>query len=307
MIMEPTLRQLEYLVAVADTGTFIAAAQRMNVSQPALSSQIAEAEQRLGVTVFERSRSGATITPEGEALIEAARRVLDANRELMRLAAERDGDIVGELTIGVIPTIAPYLLPAIVREVRRRYPSAELYLRELQTIPLVESIKRGEVDFGILAAPVPQLDGSLDVSELGVDPFVLALPEGADPSIDRDQIHDLTDLADLPILLLEDGHCLREHAASACSVLGVDNFGSVQASGLSSLCQMVAAGMGATLLPRSAIEVEARPGSGLALQEIGDPAPFRTIVMAWRPGAARREHYRVLACAFEPVVDAVGG
>lgn len=301
--MEPTLRQLEYLVAVADSGTFVAAAERLKVSQPALSAQVAEAEHRLGVTVFERSRLGATPTPEGAALLDQARRVLDGVRELMRLAAERDGDLIGSLTVGVIPTIAPYLLPRIVREVRRRYPSAELFLREERTADLVESIRRGDVDFGVLAAPVPELDGSLEVAELGNDPFVLAVPEGAEVgkgTLAPDRVANA--LADLPMLLLEEGHCLREHAAGACTTIGVDKFGKVQGTGLSSLCQMVAAGMGATLLPVSAIEVEARPGSGLRLQRLGDPEPSRTIVMAWRPGAARRRHYDIIADALSGVI-----
>jgi DNA-binding transcriptional LysR family regulator len=154
----PTLRQLEYLVAVAEQGTFGAAAEAVHVSQPAMSAQIAELEQKLGVTLFERDRRGARVTPEGEAIVTAARRVLAEAGELVRLASDRRGDLVGQLTLGVIPTMAPYLLPTVVREIRRRYPATELRLRELRTAELVAALLDGTLDLGLLAAPVPELD-----------------------------------------------------------------------------------------------------------------------------------------------------
>jgi LysR family hydrogen peroxide-inducible transcriptional activator len=299
----PTLRQLEYVVAIADRGTFGAAAESVHVSQPALSAQIAELEHRLGVTLFERDRRGARITPEGEPVVAAARRVLDEARHLVELAAERHGDIVGELRVGVIPTMAPYLLPTVVREVRRRYPEAELVLREERTAQLVEALHAGELDLGLLAAPVPELDGSLAVAELARDPFVLALPDDH-PFAGRARLPQSA-LGGLPMLLLEDGHCLRSHAADACLTIGAGTLGSVQATGLPSLVQMVAAGMGATLLPASAIDVEARPGSGVTVRPLRKPEPFRTVVLAWRPRSARAEHFETLAEALRrPVADA---
>lgn len=297
----PTLRQLEYFVAIAEEGSFGAAAERVGVSQPALSAQIAELEQRLGVTLFERGRRGAKVTPEAVALLVAARRVLGEVDQLVQLADDRRGDVAGELRVGVIPTIAPYLLPVVVREVKRRYPGAALVLRELRTAELVAALRDGSVDLALLAAPVPELDASIDVVELAREPFVLALPEGH-PFAGSARLP-RSAMAGLPMLLLEDGHCLRAHAEQACAIVGASTIGSIHATGLSSLCQMVAAGMGATLLPASAIGVEARPGAGLTVRPLREPVPYRTIVLGWRRNAPRAEHYVRLG---EGLVASVG-
>jgi LysR family hydrogen peroxide-inducible transcriptional activator len=294
-MLSPTLRQLEYVIAVADHGTFGAAAQAVHVSQPAMSAQIAELEQRLGLTLFERDRRGARVTPEGAPIVEAARRVVGEARHLVELAADRQGDLVGELSVGVIPTMGPYLLPTIVREVRRRYPSAELVLREERTHDLVAALEAGELDLGLLASPVAELDGSLTVAELARDPFVLALPEGH-PFAGTTRLPQSV-LAGLPMLLLEDGHCMRGHAINACSIIGAGTLGSIQATGLPSLSQMVAADMGATLLPASAVPVEARPGSGITTRRLRRPEPFRTVVLAWRPRSPRAQSFGALAAA----------
>lgn len=299
----PTLRQLEYLVAVADHGTFGAAADVVHVSQPAMSSQIAELEQRLGVTLFERDRRGARVTPEGEAIVAAARRVLAEADHLVRLASDRRGDLVGTLSLGVIPTMAPYLLPTVVREIRRRYPSAELVLKELRTAELVEALHQGTLDVGLLAAPVPELDRTVEVAELARDPFVLALPDGH-PFAGASRLPQSA-LVGLPMLLLEDGHCLRAHAQEACTQIGAGTLGSIQATGLPSLSQMVAAGMGATLLPACAVDVEARSGSGISIRRLRSPEPFRTVVLAWRANSPRAEHFRTLAEALADPVRAV--
>lgn len=299
----PTLRQLEYLVAVAEQGTFGAAAEAVHVSQPAMSSQIAELEQKLGVTLFERDRRGARVTPEGEAIVAAARRVLDEASELVRLASDRRGDLVGQLGLGVIPTMAPYLLPTVVREIRRRYPATELRLRELRTAELVDALLDGTLDLGLLAAPVPELGRGVEVAELARDPFVLALPEGH-PFAGKARLPQSA-LSGLPMLLLEEGHCLRTHAETACSQIGAGTLGSIQATGLPSLSQMVAAGMGATLLPACAVEVETRQGSGLTIRRLRPPEPFRTVVLAWRANSPRVEHFRTLAAALAgPVATA---
>lgn len=299
----PTLRQLEYLVAVAEHRTFGAAADALHISQPALSSQVAEAEQRLGMVVFERGRHGATPTPEGEAVLAAARRVLEEAQQMMRIASDRAGDLAGPLAIGVIPTIAPYLLPGVVRETLRRYPDVELQLREEKTADLLVSLRSGSIDLALLAAPVPGDATGIEIAELARDPFVLALPEGH-PFAGRERLPQSA-LAGLPMLLLEEGHCLREHTASACSIIGASSLGSIQATGLPSLSQMVAAGMGATLLPASALAVEARPGSGITTRRLRKPEPYRTIALAWRSRSPRAEQYRSLAGALRaPVTSA---
>ncbi len=289
----PTLRQLEYLVAVAEHGTFGAAAAALRISQPALSTQVAEAEQRLGLTMFERGRHGARATPEGEAVLAAARRVIEEVRELVRIGAERSGDLAGPLALGVIPTIAPYLLPTVVRETRRRFPAVELQLREERTATLLTSLRSATVDLALLAAPIPGDATGIEVVELARDPFVLALPEGH-PFAGASRLP-RSALASLPMLLLEEGHCLREHAADACSIIGASPLGSIQGTSLPSLSQMVAAGMGATLLPASALPVEARSGSGITTRPLRKPEPFRTIALAWRSRSPRAEQYRSLA------------
>jgi len=287
----PTLRQLEYAVAVADHGHFGKAARSCRVSQPAMSGQIAELEQRLGIVLFERGRHGAVVTPEGDEVIRRARSVLTQMGELVETADARRDDIVGSLTIGVIPTMAPYLLPGVVSTVRRLYPQARVLLREERTDRLLAALGDGAIDLGLLAAPVERPD--LDVVKLADDPFLLALP--VDHALARGGRLNQKALSDMPMLLLEDGHCLRAQAIDACASLGIETDGQIQATGLSSLCQMVAAGMGSTLLPASAIEVEARPGTGVAVRSLGTAAPSRTVVLAWRRSSPRRAHFQQIA------------
>lgn len=287
----PTLRQLEYAVAVADHGHFGHAAAACRVSQPALSSQIAALEQRLGLVLFERGRHGAVVTPEGAAVISRARVVITQMSELVETADSRRNDVVGSLNIGVIPTMAPYLLPSMVSAVRRLYPKARVLLREERTDRLLVALADGAIDLGLLAGPVERAD--FDVVELAEDPFLLALP--ADHRLAGGGRLRPEDFAELPMLLLEDGHCLRSQAIDACVALGIEADGQIQATGLSSLCQMVAAGMGSTLLPASAIEVEARPGTGVAVRSLGRAAPSRTVVLAWRRTSPRRTHFQQIA------------
>ena len=299
----PTLRQLEYMAAVAQHGTFGGAADAVHVSQPAMSAQIAELEQRLGVALFERDRHGARLTAEGEAVLIAARQVLDDVDRLLEVAAERSDDLIGPLRIGVIPTMAPYLLPTVVRETTRRYPQAELHLAERRTSDLVAAIEAGDLDVGLLATPVPEIGPSLAVTELARDRFVLALPEGH-PYAGRSRLPQSA-LGSLPMLLLEEGHCLRSHAQAACSIIGASPLGSTHATSLPAAVQMVAAGIGGTLLPASAIEVEARPGSGISTRRLRKPEPYRQISLVWRRRAGRSEQYDRLADALrEPITAA---
>lgn len=298
----PTIRQLEYAVAVAEEQHFGRAAQRCNVSQPALSAQVRELERRLGVTLLERGRHGAIVAADAVEVLAAARRVLAETDVLIELSEERHDDLVGTVTLGVIPTMAPYLLPCVVREVRRRYPSSRLILREHRTDDLVAALLRGDLDLGLLATPVEH-GGELVVSELAHDEFHLALPEGH-PLAGSAELP-AGALTSLPMLLLEDGHCLRDQAISACSAIGAGALGEIQGTGLPSLCQMVAAGMGATLIPASAVEVEARPGSGLTVRPLRRPRPRRTVAMAWRARSPRAPLFVPLADALvAPVVEA---
>jgi len=297
----PTLRQLEYAVAIADEGHIGRAAAACAVSQPALSTQLQELERRLGLTLFERGRHGATVTPEGEPVIEQARKVLAAASDLVSVASDRSGDLVGPLSIGIIPTMAPYLLPAVVSEVRRRYPRAQAHLHEVRTDDLLVRLRDGRLDLGVLAGPLRGDD--LEVASLARDPFLLALPE--DHPLAGEGPLPTGVMAGLPMLLLEEGHCLRDQALEVCGNVGATSSSEIQATGLSALSQMVAAGLGVTLLPASAVDLEARPGTGLALRPLRDPSPDREVVLAWRHSSPRAPRYQALADALvKPVSKA---
>lgn len=295
----PTVRQLEYVVAVADQLSFSNAAEACGVSQPALSSQVREVEQRLGLSLFERGRSGVSVPEHARAVIDAARRAIRSVDDVVDAAADLRGELVGPVRLGVIPTMAPYLLPTLVRELRRRQPRAEPVLTEDRTDDLVRRIGLGELDLGLLASPVPG-DG-LEVVEVAIDEFHLAMPrdhpfagEGTLPS---------GVLAGLPVMLLEDGHCLREQAIDVCATVGANTEHAIQGTSLTTLCQMVSAGGGVTLLPASAREVEARPGSGLVTRPLRDPRPNRVVVLAWRASSPLAALYRSFAEATGPALQ----
>jgi LysR family transcriptional regulator, hydrogen peroxide-inducible genes activator len=295
----PTVRQLEYVVAVAERLSFSNAAEACGVSQPALSSQIREVEQRLGLILFERGRAGVSVPAHARPVIDAARRAIRSVDDVVDAALDLRGELVGAVRVGVIPTMAPYLLPTLVRELRRRHPRSEPVLTEDRTDDLVRRIALGELDIGLLASPVP--GEGLDVAEVAVDEFHLAMPhdhplagEGSLPS---------GVLAGLPVMLLEDGHCLRDQAIDVCATVGANTEHAIQATSLTTLCQMVSAGSGVTLLPASAREVEARAGSGLVTRPLRDPRPNRVIVLAWRASSPLGPLYRSFAEAIGPAVQ----
>ncbi len=289
----PTLRQLEYAVALADEQHFGRAAELVRVSQPGLSGQIAELERRIGVPLFERTSRTVYTTAVGALLIERFRAVLRDVDDLVAAAAVHDGTIRGTLRIGAIPTMAPYLLPPVVATIRKRFPNVRLHLEELRTANLVEALEGGSLDIGLLAIPVET--GSLTVEKLAVDPFFLTLPighplEGTKPIA-------LSALNDLPVLLLEPGHCLRSQVAGS---LPMDPFRArpgreVYSASLATLVQMVASGEGVTLLPKSALAVEARVGSGVSTRTFREPAPARTIALTWRASDPYSALYEAVA------------
>lgn len=285
----PTLQQLIYLVAVDEHRHFGKAAEACFVSQPALSAQVRELERRLGVTLFERGNRKVLPTAVGTAVIERARGVLRDTDELVAAAHLDPAGLRGALAFGVIPTMAPYLLPGILPILTAAHPQVELHLHELKTAEILRQVRDGGLDLGLLALPVAGDD--LVAVTLAEDPFVLALPEGH-PLAGRGPV-DIEVVAGLPVILLEEGHCLRDQALSVCRMVGTEA-AEMQATGMSTLCQMVATGRGVTLLPSSAVALEARPGTGLTTRPFADPAPTRTVGLVWRRTSPNGTLYREL-------------
>lgn len=290
-----TIRQLQYVVAVAEERSFRAAADRCLVAQPSLSSQVAELESALGVRLFERDRRGVLLTQGGEALVARARRVLIEFENLRAAAKELVDPLTGVLRLGVIPTIAPYLLPHLDPAMRKAFPALDLVWREERTEALVELLESGELD-AVLVALEADL-GDVDYEVIGTDPFVLATPADHPLAGSKRPVR-LAELAGENVLLLEDGHCFRKQALEPCAAAGTRELG-FRATSLATLAQMVAGGAGITLLPRLAVAIEGR-GRKLAFRELKKPVPKRTVVLAWRRGGALAESLRAVAKAARP-------
>jgi LysR family hydrogen peroxide-inducible transcriptional activator len=293
--MDATLRQLEYAVAVADHGSFHAAARACHVTQPGLSAQVRQLELQLGVTLFERSRPRVLPTRAGEEVVRRARALLAGVIDLEQSARAVAQPLTGTLRFGVIPTVAPYLLPAVLPAVRRRHPKLALRLHEAQTGQLVALLQAGELDLLLLALEA-DLAG-LETWPLFEDPFVAALPAGHRLA-SRREIRE-QDLTGEPVLLLADGHCLRDQVLSVCESSGAAEAGDFRASSLATLVQMVAGGAGITLLPELAVRVEGATRD-LALVPFRKPPPVRTIGLAWRASSPRAEEFRMLGALLAP-------
>jgi LysR family transcriptional regulator, hydrogen peroxide-inducible genes activator len=289
METRPTVRQLEYLVAVAEAGHFGRAARACAVTQPALSAQIAALEQALGVRLFERSRRGARPTRAGERVVERARTTLRSVDELIAVAREAREPLTGPLHLGVIPTVAPYLLPRWLPEVRRRHPRLRLFLHEEQTAGVLAGLAEGRLDLGLLALPIAA--PALESFSVGREPFLLAVPSSHPLAKRRARVGE-AEIRGESVLLLEDGHCLRDQALSICHEAGAREAEGVRASSLSTLVQMVEGGLGVTLLPASAAAVEGR--GDLALLRFRAPEPSRELGLVWRRSSARGDEFRLL-------------
>jgi LysR family transcriptional regulator, hydrogen peroxide-inducible genes activator len=285
----PTLRQLEYLVALAETLHFGKAAKRCAVSQPALSSQIQHLEELVGAQLFERSGRRTMLTPLGSRLAARARAILRDADELMEVAGAAGTGLQGEVRMGVIPTVAPYLLPALLPAVREAWPKLRLLLREDQTHRLVDRLREGGLDLLLLALPV---DGD-DLAQLPLmeEPFILAAPRGH-PLARKGPVSD-ADLDGAEVLLLEEGHCLRDQALSVCRLAGASETADVRATSLGTLVQMVQGGLGVTLLPATAAAVEVREET-IVLRKFRRPEPTRMLGLVWRKSSARGEAYASL-------------
>jgi LysR family hydrogen peroxide-inducible transcriptional activator len=285
------LKDLRYLVTLADERHFGRAARKCFVSQPTLSAQLKKLEDYLGVQLIERQPKGVTLTEAGEEIVSRARSVLQSSEEVVALARSHRDPLAGKLRIALLPTIGPYLLPRVAPKIRKALPRLDLFLYEYQTAPMLEKLREGEVDVGILALPV-DTDG-FESRALYDEPFTVALPEHHRLA-DRESIR-VKDLENETLLLLEDGHCLRDQALEVCSRVGVHEAQDFRATSLETLRQMVATGSGVTLLPELASRGAYGNARGVVTRPFVKPIPVRHIGAVWRKTSARRTAIEAVA------------
>ncbi len=270
-----TLKHLRYFDALARHGHFGRAAESCAITQPALSLQIKELETMLGAPLVERTARQIRLTALGEDFVRRARAILLAVDELDELARVSTGPLAGRLRVGVIPTVGPYLLPEIIKALSRHFPELDLQPREAVTKSLIGSLLESRLDVAIVALPVSE--PALREFALFQEDFVLVRPsDQAD-----EPVPDPERLQDMQLLLLEEGHCFREQALSFCNVNGLQPRPLIEGSSLTTLVQMVGAGMGVTLIPEMAVPLEGR-SADIALARFARPSPSRTIGMVWR-------------------------
>lgn len=291
-----TIRQMEYFDALARTLHFGRAAELAGVSQPALSTQIAEMEERLGCRLFERGGKAVRMTDEAMALQPRIERLLSELQEIERVARQGRMAMEGRFRLGIIPTIAPYLLPHILPEIRTRFPKLQLELREAVTNTLVEETVARRLDAFIAAAPLG--DPTLVTEELFADRFFLAVSEG-DPEFAAPPVPPESPALER-LMLLEEGHCMREQALAVCGSVKPVAMASYGATSLTTLLQMVAHGMGVTLVPEMAADA-AGAMRDLKIVPFAEPMPERTICLAWRRNRARQEECLELAAIIREV------
>lgn len=292
-----SLKQLRYFDAVARTGHFGKAAEQCAVTQPALSMQIQDLERELGTQLLERGRKGVILTESGREIAARAAQVLTDIRDMVDCARRQGSVPSGPLHFGVIPSIAPYILPPLLPLIREHYPDLDLHLRETQTQHLVRELLEGRLDLLLLGLPVD--DPNIETVRLFDDRFLLATSKArpiaknvrATPRmLERDRL-----------LLLEEGHCMRDQALAVCNLQRVGNLDTTGASSLSTIVQMVANGHGITLLPELSLDVESRHGA-IQVIPFAEPQPRRIIGLAWRRSSPRKRHFGELG----KLITAVG-
>lgn len=289
----PTLKQLVYLVALKDHGHFGRAAEASFVTQSTMSAGIRELETLIGVTLVERTRRVVRFTPLGDAIAAKARKVLREADELGDMARAAGRPLSGELRMSVIPTIAPFLLPAILPRLRAEYPDLKLFLREEPSAAACEALQNGRADCVLLA--LPYACGEMTIAPLFEDRLFLAYPETDCPRIGG--VIRASDIDVTRLLLLEDGHCLKDHALAACNRPELRGEALMLGTSLHTIVQMVASGLGVTMLPHMAIEAGILDHTGVAACPIEGDDPNRTIALAWRRASPRERDFRLLADA----------
>lgn len=295
----PTLRQLQYLIALHDHGHFGKAADACCVTQSTLSSGLQELERLLGTRLVERSRRGVRFTSLGNTIVERGRRLLRDAEEIAGLARAAAEPLSGHLTMGVIPTIAPFLLPRVLPKLREAYPRLKLYLREETSGQACEALHRGRLDCAILALPFEC--GDVESETLLSDRLLLALSESAAETLPAEVPPSRIDPDQL--LLLEDGHCLTDHALAVCG-RGARGGAAVMGTTLHTLVQMVDNGLGMTLVPEMALDAGILSGTSLVARSIDAPNSARQIALVWRRKAPNEKEFRVLAQALREAAAA---
>jgi LysR family hydrogen peroxide-inducible transcriptional activator len=296
-----TLRQLQYVAAIAETRSFRRAAELCAVSQPSLSAQVAQLERALGVQLFERTRRRVLVTRAGEELLARVRRVLREADDLAKAATPLTDPFAGTLRVGVIPTVSPYLVPDIAPVLRVRYPRLRLLWTEDKTTVLAGKLRAGDLDAALLALEANL--GDVEHEVLGRDPFVLATPLGHPLGV-RTTPARAHDLDGAQVLLLDDGHCFRDQALAWCTRARAQEL-DYRATSLGTLTQMVAGGAGVTLLPRLALATEVRRGE-VRTRPFAEPAPGRTIALVWRRGTGLARALRDVAGTIRAVYARLG-
>jgi LysR family hydrogen peroxide-inducible transcriptional activator len=285
-----SLKQLRYICAVAEYKHFSKAAEASHVTQSTLSAAIQELESQLGVVIFERNKKNVLITPLGEKLVQQARIVLGDVEDFVSLAKSHEEALTGEIRLGVIPTIGPFLLPHLLADLRAQYPKLKLYLKEELSAELLQQLQQGLLDLIILAFPYPLPE--METANLFTDEFQLCLPAGH--KLEKADHVRQQQLRGENLLLLEEGHCLRDHALEACKLESADTNVVYQGTSLHTLVQMVANGLGVTLLPEVAVKADILGDTHLLLKEFSSESVSRQIGMAWRKSDPRRDEYLLL-------------
>jgi len=291
--MLPTLRQLQYLKLLAEHGSFSRAAEAAHVTQPTLSAGVQELEKILGATVVDRARAGVILTPIGEEAVSRASDILARAEDLVQAAKSAGQPLSGRFRLGVIPTIAPFLLPKALPVLRTRFPKLKLFLREDQTLKLIAALKAGALDAALIALPYDTQ--GLETAVVGEDELMAALP--ANHALLGQGAISPERLAEAGIILLEDGHCLREHVLANCGIEPPkpNDEGTFTATSLPTLVQMIGSGLGVSFLPAMAVEAGLAEDAPISIRPVATAHPSRQIVVAWRAGSSRGVEGRLLA------------
>ena len=286
----PTVKQLQYLVALRRFGHFGKAADACFVTQSTLSAGLRELETLHGITLVERTRRVVRFTPLGEKIADKAVKVLRETEELAEMARVQGRPLHGELRMGGIPTIAPFLLPTMLPRLREQWPQLKLYLREETSNAACEALHRGQLDCVLLALPFAC--GEVDNAQLFDDPLFIAYPHGEAP---RAKSVDAAEIDENRLLLLEDGHCLKDHALSACNRPELRAHAAKMGTSLHTLVQMVDNGLGLTFVPGMAIEAGILSGTGVDAKPLRSEHPYRRIALIWRRSSPREGEFQMLA------------